>query len=812
VTRISQTDGLGRLTSLCEVAPGSSLPGQNGTPAACGQDIAGTGFLTTYQYDALNNLLQVNQGTMAPRTFAYDSLARLTSASNPESGAISYTYDANDNLLTKTSPAPNQTGSATVTTSYQYDALNRITSKSYSDGTTPPASFFYDKDPNDGAAGFPNLIGRLFESTVAVPSSVGGCVLTLSGYDPMGRIISQVQYTPAVTNCGSNYAFHYSYDLLGNMLSSNTPYEETYSYTYNTAGRLITMTDTGNPTSVIPATLLSGVHYNGAGQITSETLGTGDVQTYGYSKRNQLQSKSAVLGSTNIYSFNLTLAPNGDVTAANDSANGNWNYSYDQFNRLVCSNLATNGTCASPTSGTPTYSYVYDRFGNRWQQNGPLSMQLTFTGNNPASPANNNRIDGYAYDAAGNLLSDKVHTYTYDAENRLVAVDGGKTATYFYDADGRRVHRTGSGTGILDYIYDLNDNWVSENNSTGANLNLEIYAGPRHLASLYDGSTSFDHTDWLGTSRLRLSYPATNLSHACMSLPFGDGKTCVGGPASSPLVFTGKEHDYESGLDNFGARYMGSSLGRFMTPDPDNAGAFLGAPQSWNAYSYVANNPLNATDPNGLDCLYAGNASDNPDPGGLGTVTVVRGDCINANGKNDSGVFVDNAENHPVQSSDVTLSDDRSVGIVSYTRTDGFTTGYACFGNCPSDSAQVSADTPTMGPDTSPLTPFQRSQLPPPQKPLTILQLRQIQGCMAFMDPELAGPILPAPTDFSHANEAIRYNTKATQVKDSKPKRPGPAPQDNRKGEKAGEAVKAGAGGVAVLGDVGSCIQNAVQQ
>src|SRR5438128_1178786 len=103
VTRISQTDALGRLSSLCEVAPGpfvgaggsssSSLIGSGGTPAACGQDIAGTGFLTSYQYDTLGNLTQVNQNGIGPRTFAYDSLSRLTSATNPESGTISYTYD-----------------------------------------------------------------------------------------------------------------------------------------------------------------------------------------------------------------------------------------------------------------------------------------------------------------------------------------------------------------------------------------------------------------------------------------------------------------------------------------------------------------------------------------------------------------------------------------------------------------------------------------------------------------------------------------------------------------------------------------------
>ena len=45
--------------------------------------------------------------------------------------------------------------------------------------------------------------------------------------------------------------------------------------------------------------------------------------------------------------------------------------------------------------------------------------------------------------------------------------------------------------------------------------------------------------------------------------------------------FTGKERDSESGLDNFGARYMGSSLGRFMSPDEFFKDSHVGDPQSW---------------------------------------------------------------------------------------------------------------------------------------------------------------------------------------------------------------------------------------
>jgi RHS repeat-associated protein len=62
---------------------------------------------------------------------------------------------------------------------------------------------------------------------------------------------------------------------------------------------------------------------------------------------------------------------------------------------------------------------------------------------------------------------------------------------------------------------------------------------------------------------------------------------------------TGKERDSESGLDNFEARYLGSSLGRFMSPDP--MGGKTEDPQSLNRYAYVRNNPLTLTDPSGMN-------------------------------------------------------------------------------------------------------------------------------------------------------------------------------------------------------------------
>ena len=94
----------------------------------------------------------------------------------------------------------------------------------------------------------------------------------------------------------------------------------------------------------------------------------------------------------------------------------------------------------------------------------------TFTGNSPASPQNNNRIDGYCYDGAGNLLdqgpcltgANPTQAFKYDAENRLIAVNHSAT-TYIYDGQGRRVQKN-AGSTTESYLFDKDSNPIS--NST----------------------------------------------------------------------------------------------------------------------------------------------------------------------------------------------------------------------------------------------------------------------------------------------------------------------------------------------------------
>jgi RHS repeat-associated protein len=131
-------------------------------------------------------------------------------------------------------------------------------------------------------------------------------------------------------------------------------------------------------------------------------------------------------------------------------------------------------------------------------------------------------------------------------------------------------------------------------------LRGEVYAAGRHLATYSGGTTYFNFADHLGTERVRATVGGT-VAESCTSLPFGDWLTCTGSD-SSPMHFTGQERDGETGNDNFGFRYYGSSIGRFLSPDDPFVDQHTGDPQSWNLYSYVRNNPLRFTDPDGHDC------------------------------------------------------------------------------------------------------------------------------------------------------------------------------------------------------------------
>ena len=78
-------------------------------------------------------------------------------------------------------------------------------------------------------------------------------------------------------------------------------------------------------------------------------------------------------------------------------------------------------------------------------------------------------------------------------------------------------------------------------------------------------------------------------------LPFGEEigagqagrSTLFGASDGVHQRFTGQERDGETtpNLDYFQARYYSAEQGRFLSMDPENAGADPTDPQSWNGYA-----------------------------------------------------------------------------------------------------------------------------------------------------------------------------------------------------------------------------------
>ena len=174
------------------------------------------------------------------------------------------------------------------------------------------------------------------------------------------------------------------------------------------------------------------------------------------------------------------------------------------------------------------------------------------------------------------------------------------------------------GSTSLTYLYDLSGRVVAEDNGTSWGPGY-VYVGHQLLA-LYSGGTSgatyFVHADHLGSSRV-LTAMNQSVYDKPDYLPFGEQ---IAGDTATSHKFTGYPRDADTGLDYASARYYGSRLGRFLTPDPLGMGAAeLTNPQSLNQYAYVGDNPTNMTDPGGTDW------SVSFDLGGLGGGG---GDCI----------------------------------------------------------------------------------------------------------------------------------------------------------------------------------------
>ena len=630
VQKISQVDGLGRLTSVCEI---TSQAVAGGSPADCGLDIAGTGYLTTYSYDLVNHTTTVYQGQQT-RTFVTDSLGRQIGTYEPERGNTGYSYAYNGTGLkvTRTRNKANQpfacdnTPAKCTHTDTQYDSLGRVVSVSYDDGLTANKTFSYDTLPS--ALNWPAV--SYVKGRLAATSTSNG-TSTAYSYDLAGDVMTLMQCAPSI--CGAGVAQTsrtqlFNYDLAGSLIGSYDAGAGSVGYSLSPAGEVQSIRNysydgAGNTNPSTPYPLVSSV-VNGPSGPISWALGNGlnGVKAYDSLGRNTghwvCDSNSTAIDCGGARRFGAATGFTGSQSqgACDTVLNQCESHGYDAFNRLT--SVTFTGYSAGGTTPPGSSSFTYDRWGNRTSN----SAGPTYT-----FDQDTNHITGlgFSYDAAGNLLSDYLHNYQYDAEGKVLSVDGGSTATYTYNALDQRVRATVGGN-TEEYSYNPFGQRVSTwNTATNAANHGRIYWNGTQIAFRdMNGQTFFEHPNWLGTDRLRTDYLGNNAA-GLHSNAFGDGfqaMNVVGDAANDNNQYTGQDHDAETNTDHFLYRQYSPTAGRWMSPDPYNGSYDLSDPQSLNRYGYVNNNPFSGFDPTGLQKARTDSRDFDGGGGGIGLARI----------------------------------------------------------------------------------------------------------------------------------------------------------------------------------------------
>jgi RHS repeat-associated protein len=612
-------DALGRLAGLTDAANNNTL----------------------HAYDLQDHLTKVTQTTQVTnpttsqvsqasqvRTFSY-SLGRPTQACNPEtsnggSQCTTYAYDDSNsgNLLTKTDPLSRITcfgslpqGGTTCTPGY--DGFNRPTARSYSD-STPTVTYAYDQG---------GWVGALSSLSTTVNSTTYG---TSYSYDALGRVSASAQTTqtpPAPSPTA--YGFQYSYTLSDELIQIQYPQGEKVAYGLDGAGRVSSVQNT---TTGAPKPYANAIAYTPSGGIAALSLANGVTEQLSWNDRFQLTQLNVGTGSpASLLTLGLypcaglaTSCSNGNVgnilaqTIAIPGLSTTQNYSYDALNHLTSAGETVGSQ--SGAAWSQTYNYIPGSE-NRFVTGTP-PPNLTVSPTTPTAASDYNGLNQLqrtgigAPSAAGELPIIGPYTLQYDAEGRVTSsiwntVGSNNSlvptqATYYaYDGEGQRVMKlvcpgitqcTPATTGAVEtlYVYDAL-----------GNLSQEYSTNPPTLPC----ATCFVTVDQVGSTRLVTDGNGNPVARYDY-LPFGeeipaDGATRTEGmgytanPDSFNPKFTGQMRDPESGFDYFNARYYDSRQGRFMIPDPGNAGSDPSDPTTWNGYAYVGNNPLSTTDPSG---------------------------------------------------------------------------------------------------------------------------------------------------------------------------------------------------------------------
>lgn len=583
-------DPLGRQTCAAtrmNISAFGSLPSDACTLGAQGS--VGSDRITKTTFDPFGQILSIARayGTadQSVTSYTYSKNGQRVTLTDPRGYLAKMTYDDFDRQAAWYFPSPTSTGiSSTVdyeqygydpngnrtslkkrngsTITYQFDGLNRVTTKLVPSAVGLPASatrsVYYGYDVRDR-----QLYVRF--------DSASGPGITNS-YNNLGDL------TSSTNNVGSlSLTLGYSWDSEGHRLSVTHPDGQVFTYTRDGLNRVNGIYEGVAQGSTSQLAVATWNYVGLPAALQRSTAGNGFLATYGYDPIGRLNSlTNDAAGTANDLTITQSLSPASQILT---HARSNDAYAWTGA-MSVNRNYSTNGINQYTAAGSASF----------------------------------------CYDASGNLTADGSSVYLYDLDNRLIQKNaqtsticptstsgytGALQASLTYDPLGRLYQTNGGAAGLTTFLYD-GDELVAEYD--GSNLLKRRYV---HSDNADDPMVEYDGSAVGGSTRTflmpdeqRSIIALINNDGSARNLNSYDEYGIPGASNQGRFQYTGQAWIPELGMYYYKARIYSPTLGRFLQTDS------VGYSGGLNLYAYVLDDPVNSADPTGNDPYVAGRLLD----------------------------------------------------------------------------------------------------------------------------------------------------------------------------------------------------------
>jgi RHS repeat-associated protein len=478
--RTATYDAFDRVTSLTDPS-GAAVNEKYDAAGNLTSVIDRDGETITYGYDAASRLVMKSVPGAGTTTYTYDPFGRRTAAANTVAH-LTFTYDDADQMLGATSVPATPDALPTSTFTYSYDPAGNVIAQQGPGGKT---AYAYDKDvqlstltdPAGGSFVFDyNSVGHETSMTrpngisdsatydaatnlTALRSTLGSTIVNQAnyGYNAAGTRDSYTntagtttygydadnQLTSATPPAASGLAAEsYSYDALGNRISTST--SPLGSFSYDNANRLVS--DAGNTYT-----------YDNEGDLLSRTnRGTGAKTVYTWTAEHQLINVTYPDNTSSAFRYDplgrrVEITDGGNVTRYSYD-NESIAAEYDDTNSLTASyvhdprdftqslEMVRRGqryfyladgqhstTALTDINGIVVDTYKYDAFGDV-QQTGTVVNPFTYGGQFFDQTATLLLFPLRVYDASlGRFLTEdpapSLNPYVYAEDSPINSVD-----------------------------------------------------------------------------------------------------------------------------------------------------------------------------------------------------------------------------------------------------------------------------------------------------------------------------------------------------------------------------------------------------